>query len=72
MSLDPSMLFVSIIVGSIGLALFLYGKKQARMPHLAIGLALMLYPYFTSTLRPMLLIGALLLFALWWVVRLGW
>ena len=72
MSLDPTVLFFSIVIGSIGLALFVYGKKQARAPQLSIGLALMLFPYFTSGARPLIVIASALLLALWWMLRLGW
>ena len=40
-----------VIFGSIGLGFFLYGKKQGAVVPLAVGLALMVYPYFvTNTL----------------------
>jgi hypothetical protein len=72
MSLDPIVLFFSIVIGSIGLALFVYGKKQARGPQLSVGLALMLFPYFTSGVRPLILMASVLLLLLWWMLRLGW
>jgi hypothetical protein len=72
MSLDPTVLFFGIVIGSIGLALFVYGKKQARAPQLAVGLALMVFPCFTSEARPLVVIASLLLLALWWMLRLGW
>ena len=37
---------LSLLFGAIGMALFLYGKKAQRMPHLAAGLSLMICPYF--------------------------
>ena len=72
MSLDPIVLFLSIVVGSVGLALFIYGKKNARLPQLIVGLALMVFPYFTSTAAPLAGIAGLLVVALWWAVRAGW
>ena len=70
--LDPAVLFFGMTVSSIGLALFVYGKKQARMPQLAIGLALMVAPYFATSLRPMGGITVALLAILWWALRVGW
>jgi len=72
MSLDPMVLFFSIVIGSLGLALFVYGKRQARAPQLSIGLALLLFPYFTSGARPLIVIGSVLVLALWWMLRRGW
>ena len=49
MSLDPSLLFLSLITSGIGFVLFVYGKKQDRWPQLVAGVALMIYPYVVST-----------------------
>ena len=72
MSLDPSMLFVSLIAGGIGFVLFVYGKKQERWPQLVAGLGLMVYPYFTPTLGSMIGVGLLIVTGLWLAVRQGW
>jgi hypothetical protein len=68
---DPTVLFLGIVISSIGLALFVYGKKQARFPQLAVGLALMVFPYFVDTWRPLVGVATALLIALWWAVRTG-
>lgn len=39
-------LFAGILFGSAGFAAFVYGKKSARWKPMAIGAALMVYPYF--------------------------
>ena len=72
MSLDPAVLFLGMIISSVGLGLFVYGKKQERVPQLAIGLALMVMPYFTSAIRPLAVVALLLLTMLWWALRAGW
>lgn len=72
MTLDPTWLFLSLIPGGIGFVLFVYGKKQARWPHLAAGLAFMVYPYFTPTIVSMTIVGALIGAALWIALRGGW
>jgi hypothetical protein len=69
---DPNGLLASLFVSSIGLVIFLYGKKQSRIPHLAIGLVLVVYGYFISSVVWMLVIAVLLVALLWLVVRLGW
>ncbi len=48
MSFDPASLFVGIFIGIVGFAVFLYGKRQSRAPHLIGGIALMAFPYFVS------------------------
>ena len=72
MSLDPGMLFLSLVTSGIGFVLFVYGKKQGRTPQFAGGLALMVYPYFVSTITMMLVIGAVICAAVWLAVRQGW
>ena len=72
MSIDATWLFVSLIPSGIGFVLFVYGKKQARPPHLVAGLLLMVYPYFTPGLTSLAATGAVIGFALWYAVRVGW
>jgi hypothetical protein len=72
MSIDPTWLFLSMIPGGIGFVLFVYGKKQQRLPHLVAGIALIGYPYFATTAVSMALVGAAICAALWIVVRLGY
>ena len=45
---DPGVLFAGLLFGVIGLAAFMYGRKQARFSAMAIGTALMVYPYFVG------------------------
>ena len=59
-------------ISSIGLGLFVNGRKQARLPQLAVGLTLMAFPVFTSAPRALVSIAGILLLALWWALRLGW
>lgn len=72
MSLDPTGIFLSLIVSGIGFVLFVYGKKQQRMPQLIAGLLMMVYPYFVEGALAMAGIGAVIGCALWMAVRLGW
>jgi hypothetical protein len=71
-SLDPALLFLSLITGGIGMVLMVYGKKQDRWPHLVAGLALMAYPYFVETVVMTIVLAVVILAALWLAVRQGW
>jgi len=71
-SLDPTVLFLSLIPGGVGFVLFVYGKKQERWAHLAAGLALMVYPYFATSVFSLTAIGVAIGVALWFAVRAGW
>ena len=72
MDLSPGNLFASLVIGTIGMGFFLYGKKQQRMPQLIAGLALMVYPYFIPNVGWMIAVGVALMAALFAVVRFGW
>ncbi len=72
MTFDPVWIFLSLIPSGIGFVLFVYGKKQQRIPQLAGGLALMVYPFFTPTNTSMIAVGVLICAATWYAVRLGW
>ena len=72
MNIDPTWVFLSLIPGGIGFVLFMYGKKQQRLPHLVAGIALIGYPYFTPTAMSMAVVGAAIGAALWLVVRIGY
>lgn len=70
--MDANGLLASLFISSIGLVAFLYGKKQGRLPQLVIGLVLLVYTYFLSSVAWMFAIAAALLALLWLAVRLGW
>jgi hypothetical protein len=71
MDFSAGHLFASLLVSTVGLGFFLYGKKQRRMPILLAGLVLMAFPYLVGSLGWMLAIGAAVVLALWLVVRAG-
>ena len=66
------MLFADILLGSIGTAYFIYGKKQGRPPHLIAGVIFTVYPYFAESLTALVGVGVALSVALWLAVRAGW
>ncbi len=71
MDLSVDTLLASLVVSSIGLGLFLYGKKQVRMPQLVVGLSMMVYPYFVTGAALMSGIAVVLLAGLIVAVRWG-
>jgi hypothetical protein len=72
MSLDPTWLVLSMIPSGVGFVLFVYGKKQARLPQLVAGLMLMAYPFFATTVTTLAVGGLLIWAGLWWALQLGW
>jgi hypothetical protein len=69
---DSTLLFLSLVPSGVGFVLFTYGRKQQRWPHLAAGIAFMVYPYFTSTVLSMSGVGVGLGAALYWIVQAGY
>ncbi len=61
--MTPASLAIGILTGAIGLAYFIYGKRQARFAPLLAGLALCVYPYFVDSVPWSLVIGAALVAA---------
>jgi hypothetical protein len=56
----------------MGFVLFMFGKKMGRAPQMLVGVALLLYPYFVSSLLWMWGIAVAAMFALWLSLRAGW
>jgi hypothetical protein len=71
MDLEVSLgwLLSSLLVGTVGMGLFVYGKKQARFPQLFVGMAMMAYPYFVASTLWMLVIAGGLVVGLWLSTR---
>jgi hypothetical protein len=68
---DPNAILLSLLEGSIGFVLFVYGKKQARLPHMLGGVALCVYPYFVSNLVVSGALAVAVLGLLWLAVAAG-
>ena len=60
-----------MIVSSVGMGLTLYGRKQKRIPHIAVGIALMGFPFLVPGALWIWLIGAALTGALYLATWLG-
>ena len=81
MDLDPlgllgdvsaSWLLLSLIPSAFGVVLFMYGRKQSRMPHLVAGVVLMVYPMVATTVRSLVIGGLLIGAGLWYAIRMDW
>ncbi len=57
-------LIIGGIFSAIGLAAFVYGKKQSKMKPMMIGISMMVYPYLITDVTIILVIGVLLTAAL--------
>ncbi len=68
---SESAFITSFAIGLVGFGIFLYGKKQRRPAQLAVGVAMMIYPYFVSGTIAMIAIAAALVAALLLALRLG-
>ena len=58
--MDAGVLLWGLLFSSIGLGLFLYGKKQRAVVPLVCGLVLMIYPYFIPNVIALVAIGVVL------------
>jgi len=72
MDFSPEGLWASVVIGSLGMGVFLYGKRQERMPQLLGGLALIVYPYLVSGGRATWAIGAAIVAAIVVAVQAGY
>ncbi len=72
MDIDPIWFLLSLLIGGIGFVAFMYGKKQKRLPQMAAGVVLLVYPYFVSNVWIMLGIAAAVLVAMFAAIRVGW
>ena len=72
MTFEPVALALAVFVGFVGLALFVYGRKQARAPQMVAGLLFMIYPYFTPSWLSTVLVGVAIGAGLWWFLWMGW
>jgi len=48
MDMDPGALMASLLVGLLGSAMFIYGKKQSRLPHMLAGVILCIFPFLVT------------------------
>ena len=58
--MDSSTLLWGVVFGAVGIAYFVYGKKQAMFVPLFCGIGLMVFPYFTSNTVLLVIVGLML------------
>ena len=56
--MNTSQLLLGVLFSSIGLGYFIYGKKQKTIVPFLCGLILMIFPYFIENTGLIVLIGA--------------
>jgi hypothetical protein len=70
-NLDVSSIVAGFLVSGVGFVLFNYGRKMGRLPHVVVGLVLMVFPYFVPGVLLMFGIAALLGGLLYLAVQRG-
>lgn len=58
---SPGELLIGLILASIGMGYFVYGRKNGRVLALACGLLLMVFPYAVAGFWPQVGIGVVLM-----------
>ena len=66
MSFSPANLFVDILFSLVGLAAYLYGKRNGEPRPLLLGIVLMFYGYFIPSLWLSLGVGLALTALIFW------
>lgn len=66
-----SSIAAGFVVSSVGFVLFSYGRKMSRLPHVAVGLVLMVFPFFVPSVLVMFGITAVLCTLLYLAVQRG-
>jgi hypothetical protein len=54
--MDMNLIMISLLFGSIGMGMCMYGKKAGRMVPMGVGAALMVVPYFITNLILLLIV----------------
>jgi hypothetical protein len=60
MNLQPSDIFINVIVGAIGIGYFSFGKRRSEYYFMGCGLLLCIYPYFLDGMTSQILAGLFL------------
>jgi hypothetical protein len=63
--MDSTTLFISLLFGSIGMAMLMYGKKAERLVPVGAGLALMVVPYCIPNAIALLIVCCVLTVTPW-------
>lgn len=71
MNLEPNYLLATLAVSCIGFVLFRYGRSQRRGAFTLAGLALLVYPFFVTSVAWILALAPIVLLLLWAATRIG-
>ncbi|QDU68141.1 amino acid transport protein [Engelhardtia mirabilis] len=71
MDLSAADLIANLVISSVGFGLFIFGKKQGRVAHFTVGVALMGLPYVVPAAAAMWAIAAALSLGLFLLGRMG-
>jgi hypothetical protein len=64
-------LFATMVASTLGFGVFTYGRKQVRMPHIVVGVLLMIVPGFVDGTTTVWALTGASLGALWLGTRYG-
>ncbi len=67
----PASLISGLIIGLLGMGIFIYGKKQSNLRCIGVGLAMCIFPYFITGLVAMWLCAGACLGAIWGLGKLS-
>lgn len=71
MDFEGSEILSSILVSGVGFVFFSFGRSMKRIPQMAGGLLMMIFPYFVDGALWILLGGALVSLLIWLALRRG-
>lgn len=71
-NLNPWTLFLGFLFSVIGFGYYRYGKRQSDTAVLIAGIALMIYPLFTTSPWTVAIVGLLLMVGPFVAKRVGW
>ncbi len=71
-NLNPWTLLLGFVFSVIGFGYYRYGKRQSEPVMLGAGIALMIYPLFTSSPLTIVIVGLLLMAGPFVAKRVGW
>ena len=63
---EPFYLFVSIMMGLVGIGALRYGKNTGSIRHIALGIGMMVVPYFLIEAKLLALTGGAMALFLFW------
>lgn len=66
---SPLALISSLVIGLIGFAVFMYGKKEVSLRCIGAGVTLCVFPYFVHSILLMWTITAACLGGLYWLSK---